>query len=134
MHLVRVVSGIQHRLGQQRHRPDWGLELVADVGHEISPGRFQPDRVRFVRRVDHGVLVTQRPDLPENSGRPATGSGALVQRRKVDMDHLAGVAHLLGGLGCTVIRTRAMDQPQFGGRGVGQHHIAHPIEQDYSIV
>jgi hypothetical protein len=79
-HLQRVVSGIQHRLGQQRHRSDRGLELVADVGHEVPPGRFQPDRVRFVGRVDHGEAVTQRPDLPAHRRGPAAGPRPVIQR------------------------------------------------------
>ena len=57
-HRGGVVGRVLDRLGEQRDRPDRGLELVADVGHEVAPGLLDPAR--------RGLVVGQRP----RSGRP----------------------------------------------------------------
>ena len=61
-HRVGVVGRVLNRLGQQRDRPDRGLELVADVGDEVTPGLLDPPRRRLVVGQNEDQVVVQRCD------------------------------------------------------------------------
>ena len=52
---LRVVGRLEQRLGQQRQRADRGLELVADVGHEVAAHPGHPVRLGDVGRLDRHV-------------------------------------------------------------------------------
>ena len=96
-HLGGVVRGVEHGLGQQPHRADGRLELVADVRDEVAPGGLQPHGVRAVGGLDHGEPVAEPADLPEHGGGLAA---TALQRRQVDLDRRSvgrAVRHLPAG-------------------------------------
>ena len=70
-----VLAGVLQRLGEQRHRPDRGLELVADVGDEVAPDRLDPAGLG-------DVLDEQRdePVAPTGASRTRTASGSRPSR------------------------------------------------------
>ena len=107
---------------------------MADIGHEVPPGRLQSDCIRFIGRVDNGEPVAQRPDLAKHRGGLPTGSGTPIQRGEIDLDHLADGAHPRGRLSRAIVRTRPADQAQFDGGGVGQHHVTRPVQQHHAIM
>ena len=69
--------------------PTGRLELVADVGHEVAPGRLQPHGLGRVAGLDQRVAVAERPHPGEHGGGSAA---AVVERREVDRDRRAALA------------------------------------------
>ena len=62
-----VIRRSQQGLGEQSHGTNRGLELVADVGHEVAPGRLHARVFGLVVDEDHGepaVFLAQQPGLP----------------------------------------------------------------------
>ena len=74
-HLGGVVRGVEHGLGQQPHRADGRLQLVADVRDEVAPGGLQAHGVRAVGGLDHREPVAEPADL-RRARRRAPGRGA----------------------------------------------------------
>ncbi len=78
---LRVVRGVLDRLGQQGQRADRGLELVADVGHEVAPDLLHPPALGLVLgqhqhqaagAVGRAQRRTERGDANREAGRPVT--------------------------------------------------------------
>ncbi len=120
-HLVGVVAGGEHGLGQQRQRADRGLELVADVGHEVAPDD-----------VDAALLGEV---VDEDEDRPGAERGdADAQLEELPAEGWAPDPHLLLA-GVTVVgdpldqvgdvgdrHGLAVDQAQARRPGVGPQH------------
>ncbi|WP_368681311.1 hypothetical protein [Saccharopolyspora rectivirgula] len=132
-HFVRVLGRVQDRFGEQRERTDRGLQLVADVGDEVPAGRLQPHGLRFVGGVDDGEAVPERPDFAEHRGGRPTRSGGALQRGEVDLDRLAGFQRLFGGLAGAGVGPLLVDDAEFSGPGVVQHHVPEPVQQHYTV-
>ena len=89
LHRLGVVRGVGDGLGQQPDRADGGLELVADVGHEVAPHRLDPPLAGAV--LDEGqhqpgaqgatraVRVRSKP--PSAAGRSMSFSRICPSRR-----------------------------------------------------
>ena len=89
-----VVRGRQQRLGEQRHRADRGLELMADVGHEVTPGRLHPGIVGLVVDEHHGepaVFLAQQPGMPVHR-EPGAAGGRALARRQVELGVVAAAS------------------------------------------
>ena len=119
-----VVRGVEHGLGQQPHRADRRLQLVADVGHEVAAGGLQPHGVRAVGGLDHGEPVAEPADVPEHGGGLAA---TPLQRRQVDLDRRPGgraARHLPAGRPGARIGDTAPDDAELDRLRVVQHHLA----------
>ena len=70
-----------------RHRADRRLELVADVGHEVAPGRLHARVFGLVVDEDHGepaIFLAEQPGLPvHRQPGPAT---RRLRRQQVEFD------------------------------------------------
>ena len=114
---LRVVLRLVHGLGQQGQRADRGLQLVAHVGHEVTPGMVEALGLGDVvhedqrRSVGHGG----DPDPQADARLPAPGPAdrEVPGRRLVGG---AGALHHLGDLGG--VDRAAADHPQGLERGV----------------
>ena len=75
---IGVLGRVLDRLGKQRDRPDRGLELVADVGHEVPPRLLDPARGRqVVGEHDDQVVLQRRDPDREVHGRRSRTPGDL---------------------------------------------------------
>ena len=67
---------VEQRLGQQRQRPHRGLQLVADVGHEVAAHVLQAAALgRVLHHHEHarwagGALQRHRPHAQDPARRP----------------------------------------------------------------
>ena len=130
--LGRVVGRVHHRLGEQRQRADRGLQLVADVGHEVPAGGLQPDRFRLVRGVHHGERLGERADLGPDGGRGT--AVRLAQRRQVDLHHPTALPDQFGRLPGSRIGLVGAHHTQRHRPGVVEHDVTPLIEHGNTIV
>ncbi|CAB4936640.1 unannotated protein [freshwater metagenome] len=62
-HLIGIIARGKHRLGEERQRPDGGLELMADVRNEVAPDRIDSALL--------GKIVDEHEDRTRSEGRDA---------------------------------------------------------------
>ena len=62
LHGLGVVGGVDDGVGEQLDRADRGLELVADVGHEVATDRLHPAFAGAVLDQGEDELAAQRRD------------------------------------------------------------------------
>ena len=122
-HLLGVVAGGQHRLGEQGQRADRGLQLVADVGHEVAAHDVDPALLGEVVDEDEDRAGAQRRD-------------AHAQLEQLPAERRAAHPHvLLAGVAVAATRSIrwtmsgivtgvAVDQAQGAGARVGAQHRA----------
>ncbi len=124
---VGRLGRVQQRLGEQLQRADRGLELVADVGHEVASYPGQPVRLGHVDRLDRdeAVAETHRPQV--HAERVLARAVAAARQVQLDLAPHAGAAHLAGkGTDQRVRGDRAggaagTQQPHRAGGRVDQH-------------
>ena len=101
-----VVGGLVDRLGQQVERPDRGLQLVADVGDEVTPDRLDATFTSAILDQDEHELAAQwrhpRSDVPEHGRGRAAGSSLVL----ADLPVAAYLANELEQLGHLDARPR----------------------------
>ena len=124
-HLGGVVRGVEHGLGQQPHRADGRLELVADVRDEVAPGGLQPHDVRAVGGLDDGEPVAEPADV-RRARRRARGPGApAATGRPRPATRSTGRTPPAGRpSGRADRRRRRRTTPSSTGARVVQHHLA----------
>ena len=71
-HGLGVVVRVEHRLGEQGHAADRGLELVADVGDEVAADLLDPARLGAVLDEEQHVV---RPERRDAGARRRAGPG-----------------------------------------------------------
>ena len=127
-HRLGVVGRARHRLRQQRQRADGGLQLVADVGHEVATDGVQPPDRRLVLGEQQDVVAERSEPDVENEQL-----GAPVSARDLDLElaHLTVPAHLAGqqheGLDP---QPAAPDQAVRQGRRAGPDDPVAAVEHD----
>ena len=127
-HGRRVVAGVLQRLGQQRHRADRRLELVADVGDEVAPDRLDPAGLRDVLDEQGDVPGSADRGQPDAHGlrHPAQPRGGQLELGLVRRAAAAGVAHQPAQLGHRDPVLAHDSQAQ--RRVVGEHHVVLAVE------
>ena len=89
-HRLRVVGGLLHRLGEQGEGADRRLQLVGDVGDEVTPDRLYATLPGAVLDQHQHQPVAQRGHPGVRRGRGSTGRAGDVQ---VDLAGLAVAAY-----------------------------------------
>ena len=77
LHGLGVVGGVGDRLGEQADRADRGLQLVADVGHEVAADRLDAALARAVLdERQHQAGAQRRHARGQRAGDPAARARA----------------------------------------------------------
>ncbi|GIE80120.1 hypothetical protein Aph02nite_60700 [Actinoplanes philippinensis] len=132
------LGGVQQRLGQELQRPDRGLQLVADVRHEVTAHPGQPVRLGHVGGLDRDVRRVQRdgPQVQAERGMPAASpaSGKI----QLDLPAHSGPPDLAGQRTQDRVRgdgarsPAGAEQAHRAGRRIDQHRMVVGVEDDDS--
>ena len=88
---VGILGGVLYGLGQQRDGADRGLQLVADIGHEVAAGLFDPPGSGLVVGQHDDQIFVQRSNPDGEVGR-----GRLGSARELQLDGAQGVVAAYG--------------------------------------
>ena len=110
-----VVLGAEHGLGEQRDAADRGLQLVADVRHEVAADLLDPPGVGVVLGEDQHVRDRDGRDPHPHHDR-CRGVGAAGQVELGLADH-AVAAHLPGEVAQLVVDQLAVAHQPVADRG-----------------
>ena len=81
-HRLRVVVGVEDRLGQQGQPADGGLQLVRHVGDEVAPDLLEPAGLAAVVDEEQHVLGAQRRDPGADDEPRSTGRALRAARAR----------------------------------------------------
>jgi hypothetical protein len=90
-----VLAGVEHRLGEQRHRPHRRLQLVAHVRDEVAAHRVHPAGLRDVLDEQRHVVAAAIDGGHPDSHRLRQADQPGVLRLDLDLLRLAGAAHVV---------------------------------------
>ncbi len=108
---LRVVLGVHDRLGEQGDAADGGLQLVADVGHEVTAGLLDPAPL--------GLVVDEQQEVAHAERRHAGGDvGGGRHARPVDVEVLL-TDHAVSGDLLDHRLDRRVDEPSVAHQTVG---------------
>ncbi len=133
---VGQLGRVQQRLGQQLQRADRGLQLVADVRHEVPPDPGQAVRLGHVGRLDGHVCRVQCDGPQVEPQRRLSATGTTPREIKFHFPPYAGSPHLAGqraqdGVGRDGAGgTAGAQQAHRTGGGVDEHRIVVRVEHD----
>ena len=133
VHGVGVVGRSQQRLGQHAHRTDRGLELMADVCHEVAARRFHPRVLGLVVDVDDSeaaIGLGQQPHVSAHR-QPRPPWIPAFPRRQVDLAVLTGGQCALGREPGPVVEQPVPDQAQLTSAVVGVDDVTVGVDHDY---
>ena len=130
LHRLGVVGRVHHRLRQQGERADRGLQLVADVRHEVAAHRLDPAGLRQVLDQQEHQPGAQRGD-PCGDREGLTPAGAAARQIQLDLAYLAVPAGVPGHLEHRVDgQLAAAHQPEGVRRGAGLDHRVALVQHD----
>lgn len=93
---VGRLGGVDQGLGEELQRPDRGLQLVADVGHEVPPHPGQPVRLGDVGGLDGDVPAADAHRPQVHAERVLPGVVAAPGQVELDLAPHPGPPHLPG--------------------------------------
>src|SRR5699024_191003 len=129
VHRLRVIGIVRHGLGQQRNRPDGGLQLVGHVGHKVATYSLDAVELRLVVAQHQHIALTQRGNtrVKEAAGvfiRVVLKDGVDVRVNTTSRHPGRCLLQLRGS------KSWSVDQPQSGGRGGGLSHLPVRVNDD----
>ena len=125
---LRVVLGVEDRLGKQTDASHRSLELVAHIGHEVTSDLLDPTRARPIVREDKDERLAERGHARAHVD--LGGAGPLGQL-ELGLANLAVAADLTGEIPqLGVDEIPLSDQPVRDGRRAGRDNGVRAVEHD----